>query len=112
MQAPERRIRRSENSLEALHLFLEAVRERDELGAVAVATPDGLLVAGAGPANLDLLGAVGADTDDDVVAWQGEVGRVCRFEAAELPLVMTTTQGSPDPEVVRAGFARILARAA
>jgi hypothetical protein len=47
---PERRTRRSSNCAEALSLLLEAVRDRAELGSVALSDRTGILVAGAGSA--------------------------------------------------------------
>lgn len=57
----ERRRRRSEHTDEALHLLLEAVRERSHVSSIAIIDGQGVVVAGSGPAReLRVLGAVAA----------------------------------------------------
>jgi hypothetical protein len=66
---PDRRKDRSENTLGALTRLLEAARRRSELEALAVADSAGMLVAGAGAAELcDELAAVAPLIDADAPA--------------------------------------------
>jgi hypothetical protein len=71
----ERRSKRSERSLEALRLYLEALALRHELRAVALASHEGFLLAGAGEGydlrELALLAAVGAECPNRVAGLFG-----------------------------------------
>lgn len=62
---PERRVRRSSTPAEALELYLNALAERTNARAIAVADPDGLLVGGVGAGDLEVLAALGADAAPD-----------------------------------------------
>lgn len=68
----ERRRRRSGRKDEALHLLLEAVRERSNISSIAIIDGRGLVVAGTGPEReLLVLGAVAAP------AASGELDAAC-----------------------------------
>jgi hypothetical protein len=115
---PERRQSRSENTLVALTRLLEAARRSAELEAVAIGDDAGLLVAGAGAAELcDELAAIaplGAANDTvptrfDVLSRRTEVRRLA---VDGLEVLISGRGGDLGPAFnrVAAGCARILAK--
>lgn len=68
----ERRTHRSPNPAEAARLYLQALAERHELAALTLANEDGLLIAAAGGAPLDL-------------EWIAAVGCVCAIRGRRGP---------------------------
>jgi hypothetical protein len=106
----ERRNRRSEKAHEAITLFLESLREKVGLAAVALTTRDGLLVAGAG-ANVDLewMGALGASKGLASFSWDEHTLHVQPLNVNNTELRLTSAGSSVHGPSVAAGLARILA---
>jgi hypothetical protein len=102
----ERRHRRSEIPQQAVTYFLEALRERHALEAVALSTEEGLFIAGAGAVDLEHLAAVGAASKSKSFEWQGHRLRVSATTVDGVPLVLTAAGG--ELSGAEAGFERIL----
>ncbi|MCA2977393.1 MAG: hypothetical protein INH41_31105 [Myxococcaceae bacterium] len=108
MTQPERRTRRSSEAHRALSLFLEAVRTRESVEALAVTTEDGLLVAGAGKHDLEWMGSVGASSKRATLTWNERTLHVQRFTVNQVQMYLTSTDKKVDPGPVQAGLERIL----
>lgn len=104
-----RRIRRSEKPHLALNNFLESLRAREGIEALAVTTEDGLLVAGAGPTDVEWMGAVGASSHRSTLTWDERTLHVQRMEVNRVPMFVTSAGGRTDVSTVRLGLERILA---
>ncbi len=106
----ERRYRRSEKAHEALALFLESLREKVGLCAVALTTHDGLLVAGAGRGvDLEWMGAVGAASTRPTFSWDDHTLHVQPIDVNRTELRLTCSGSPVHTPSVAAGLARILA---
>lgn len=108
----ERRSRRSETPHLALSLFLEALRERESLEAVAVTTEEGLFVAGAGEADVEQLGALGAASATPTLTWGDTPLYVQHLSLGEVPVCLTSMGRPTHGPAVEAAFGRILGWAA
>ncbi len=111
MHNPERRIRRSEQPLLALGYLLSSACDRDAVPLLAVTTPDGLFVAGAGTTDAiapELLGGLGAAAS----ATHGQLGDrtffVQTLEAHGISFRLTSLDQPVSSEPISAGFERIL----
>lgn len=104
----ERRKRRSDKHGEAVRLYLESVRARTGVEALAVAAEDGTLVAGAGHLNLDWMAALGASSKRGRLDWDGRVLHVRRMTVNQVRLYIAST-GEPARDEVAEGLDRILA---
>lgn len=89
----ERRRRRSLVPQQAVTLFLESLREKQALGAVALSTQEGLLIAGSGAADLEALAAFGAASKAKRFDWQGQQAHVTPTTLDGIPLVLTAVGG-------------------
>ncbi|MGV3624505.1 MAG: hypothetical protein ACO1OB_27040 [Archangium sp.] len=109
MTKSERRVRRSEQSHQALNLFLESLREREGINSVAVTTEDGFLVAGAGNGDVEWMGALGASSKRQTLNWEKETLHVQKVEVNRVPMFLTSTNRRASAQSVQLGFERILA---
>lgn len=109
MTTSERRTRRSDKAHLALNLFLESLREREGIGAVAVTTEDGFLVAGAGNGDVEWMGALGASSKRTTLAWDEKTLHVQRVEVNRVPMFVTSTDRRAHMGSLQLGFERILA---
>lgn len=106
----ERRRRRSEKAHEAMTLFLESLREKTGLTAVALTTQDGLLVAGAGKSvDIEWMGALGAASRLATLAWDELTLHVQRLAVNDVELYLTSAGQPVNGPSVAAGLSRILA---
>lgn len=108
MRKPERRTRRSEKTHIALNLFLESLREREGIEAVAVTTEEGLLVAGVGTADVEYMGALGAASKRSSLEWEDKKLHVQKLEVNEVPMYLTSAGRRASAQSVELGFQRIL----
>lgn len=108
MRKPERRNRRSEKTHIALNLFLESLREREGIEAVAVTTEEGLLVAGVGTADVEYMGAIGAASKRSILEWEDKKLHVQKLEVNEVPMYLTSAGRRASAQSVELGFQRIL----
>jgi hypothetical protein len=106
----ERRRRRSELAHEAITLFLESLREKAGLQAVALTTKDGLLLGAAGEKlDLEWMGALGASSARRSLKWEGTTLHVQPLALNDVELCLTSA-GKPVPgTLLQAGLSRILA---
>ena len=104
----ERRKRRSEKYGEAVRLYLETVRVKTGVEALALASEDGLLVAGAGALDLDWMAAIGAGSKRSRLEWDGHVVHVRRMHVNDVRLYIAST-GQPTRDDVAENINRILA---
>lgn len=109
MRNPERRNRRSGQAHLALNLFLESLREREGIEAMAVTTEDGFLVAGVGEADVEWMGALGASSKRSTLAWEDRTLHVQRVEVNRVPMFLTSSGRPASAASVQLGFERILA---
>jgi hypothetical protein len=106
----ERRNRRSEKAHEAMTLFLESLREKSGLTAVALTTRDGLLVAGAGrTVDVEWMGALGAASRLAKFAWDELTLHVQRLAVNDVEMFLTCAGQPVNGASVAAGLTRILA---
>lgn len=96
----ERRVRRSPQRQEALGLLLETLRRKHDLAAVALASQEGFLIAGAGEVDLERMAAHAATSSGPTLAWDGRTLGVERFEQWGSSLCLATAGGSLDRGVV------------
>lgn len=110
MRKPERRNRRSEKAHLALNLFLESLREREGIEAVAVTTEDGFLVAGVGETDVEWMGALGASSRRSTLKWEERTLHVQGVEVNGVAMYLTTAgKQLANASSVQVGFERILA---
>ena len=109
MRTPERRNQRSEKAHLALNLFLESMREREGLEALAVTTEDGFLVAGVGETDVEWMGALGASSRRSTFQWDDRTLHVQRVEVNRVPMYVTSAGRAASASAVQLGFERILA---
>jgi hypothetical protein len=106
----ERRRHRSEKVHEAVALFLESLRERSGLTAVALSTGDGRLVGGAGrDVDVEWMGALGAASRRATLSWDEHTLHVQRLAVNDVELFLTSAGCPLHGPAVAAGLARILA---
>lgn len=106
----ERRHRRSDQAHKALTLFLESLREKAGLTAIALSTPDGLLVAGAGrTVDVEWMGALGAASRRPKFAWEEVTLHVHRLAVNDVELCLTSADHPVNSAAIAAGLTRILA---
>lgn len=84
----ERRVSRSESSIEAVGLYFHSLCARSGLKAVALATEDGSLVAGAGKGDVEYMGAVGASSRLSTLEFDGHPLHVRRLEVNAVPMCL------------------------
>ncbi len=96
----ERRVHRSPQRQEALGLLLESLRRKHQLAAVALASPEGFLVAGAGDVDLERMAAHAATGGGPTVVWDGRTLHVERFEQWGSSLCLAAAGGHVDRRVV------------
>jgi predicted regulator of Ras-like GTPase activity (Roadblock/LC7/MglB family) len=109
MRKPERRNRRSEKAHLALNMFLESLREREGIEALAVTTADGFLVAGVGETDVEWMGALGASAQRSTIRWEERTLHVDRVEVNKVPMFLTSSGKRASAATVQVGFERILA---
>ena len=109
MRKLERRNQRSEKAHLALNLFLESMREREGIEALAVTTEDGFLVAGVGETDVEWMGALGASSKRSTLTWEERTLHVQRVEVNRVPMFVTSTGRPALAASVKLGFERILA---
>ena len=109
MRKPERRNQRSEKAHLALNLFLESMRAREGIEALAVTTEDGFLVAGVGETDVEWMGALGASSKRSTLTWEERTLHVERVEVNRVPMFVTSTNRPAVAASVKLGFERILA---
>jgi len=106
----ERRFKRSERAHEALTLFLESLREKAGLSAVALTTDDGLLLAGAGQkVDLEWMGALGASSRRASFTWENQTLHVQPLQVNDISFFLTSAGKTVHGASVAAGLQRILA---
>jgi hypothetical protein len=115
MMHTERRQHRSNDRVEAAQLFLGAVARRARLDAVALSTEDGLLVAGVGDADHELLAAhgclqaAGRPSPDQAEVTGGEPLHAYPIVLRGAILYLSSLGGSFEPgDDVQRALARIL----
>jgi hypothetical protein len=81
--------------------YLETLCAQQGLQAVALATQDGMLVAGAGQGDVEYMGAVGASSHLKRVNFDGQVLHVHRLEVNGVPMCLTLA-GNDLPDAVPA----------
>jgi hypothetical protein len=72
-------------------MFLESLREREGIDAVAVTTADGFLVAGVGETDVEWMGALGASSQRSTIAWEDRTLHVQRLNVNKVPMFITTS---------------------
>jgi hypothetical protein len=105
MLLTERRRTRSCRPSEALSLLLQHAREKIGVPAIALGTPSGFLIAGAGD-NLERLAELGADVEGGVASIAHIATR--RLRVGESDLLLTSVGGKIDIDL-SATVRRILA---
>jgi hypothetical protein len=105
----ERRTRRSEKTGQALNLFLESLRLKRGVPALALTTDDGLLVAAAGTGDLEWMGAIGAARRRRQVEWENRDLHVQKVEVNDLTLWLTSEGQPVSDDNALGGICRILA---
>jgi len=106
----ERRRRRSELAHEAITLFLESLREKAGLRAVALTTRDGLLLGGAGTeVDLEWMGALGASSARSTLKWEGTTLHVQPLALNDVELCVTSAGQAVPRALLQGGLSRILA---
>ncbi len=103
------RRRRSQTVPQALNYFLQTLCFKRQLDAVTLTTSDGEFIAGAGKADVEHLGLVGASSHRRSLTYETSSAFVSRFEVNDARLCLTSL-GAPlgDDDAV-GGIMRILA---
>jgi hypothetical protein len=102
----ERRSTRSADPQRAVSMYLETLCAKQGLKAVALATQDGTLVAGAGEGDVEYMGTVGASSHRKQLSFDGEVLHVRRLEVNGVTMCLTMA-GADRPDAAEA-ICRIL----
>jgi hypothetical protein len=105
----ERRLRRSEKTHLAMSHYLEALRARRGLDAVALATEEGFFIAGAGDVDLEWMGALGVSSRRRQLDWDDHTLHVQPIEVNALTLFLVSTDQPVADENAVSGIRRILA---
>lgn len=103
----DRRTRRSNVLQESLNHFLDALRMKRNLAAVALSTCDGLLISGSGPVDLELMGALGSIRR--TAAFEGKTLHVSRFDVNDVELCLTCLGAPVRDDAAVGSLMRILA---
>ncbi len=107
---PERRRRRSEHAHQAISYFLQALKERAGVKALALTTHDGLLLGAAGEhLDLEWMGALGASSARTTLKWEGTTLHVQPVSLKDAELCLTSAGRAIPPDLVEDGLTRILA---
>jgi hypothetical protein len=104
----ERRKRRSDKAHLAVSHYLETLRVKRGLDAVALATEEGFFIAGAGNVDLEWMGALGASSRLRELEWDEHQLHVHPFEVNELTLYLVAAGKAVRDEVALKGIRRIL----
>ncbi len=105
----ERRLRRSEKTHLAMAHYLESLRVKRGLDAVALATEEGFFIAGAGNVDLEWMGALGASSRCSQLEWDEHTLHVHPVEVNELTLYLVAAGQPVRDETALRGIRRILA---
>ncbi len=105
----ERRLRRSEKTHLAMSHYLEALRLKRGLDAVALATEEGFFIAGAGNVDLEWMGALGVSSRRRQLEWDEHTLHVHPVEVNELTLYLVAAGQPVSDESALSGIRRILA---
>jgi hypothetical protein len=89
-----------------LSLYLDSLCAHGGLAAIALATEDGTLVAGAGKGDLEYMGILGATSRLSRLNWDGRELQVKRLEINSVPMCVVM-DGQPFIDAV-AGIQRLL----
>ncbi len=104
------RVRRSQNVSEAMGLYLEALRLKRGVDALALTTDDGHFVAGAGEGfDLEWMGSVGAASPSRQLEWGEHQLYVHELEVNDLWLRLTVAGKPLGDSDALGGICRILA---
>ncbi|MFT3841808.1 MAG: hypothetical protein QM723_32760 [Myxococcaceae bacterium] len=109
MPAAERRKRRSDKTHLAVSHYLETLRTKRGLDAVALATEEGFFIAGAGDVDLEWMGALGASSRLRELEWDDHTLHVHPFEVNALTLYLVAAGKAVRDEIALKGIRRILA---
>lgn len=104
----ERRHHRSARTNEAVIFFLEALRQRNGLEAVALSTRHGELVAGVGALDTEWMGMLGASRRLTHLTWEGRELHVQRLDVNGVRLFLTTAGVAIPAEPELSGIRRVL----
>ena len=104
----ERRNKRSDKLHEAVSLYLDAVRRRTGLSALALTTDDGDFVAGSGDLDVEWMGSLGATRRLRTLEWNDQTLHVSRLSVNEVPMVLTAAGPYPPDQKTLATIQRIL----
>jgi hypothetical protein len=104
----DRRKRRSEKTHLAMSHYLESLRTRRGLDAVALATEEGFFIAGAGNVDLEWMGALGASSRLRELEWDEHTLHVHPFEVNALTLYLVAAGKAVRDDVALRGIRRIL----
>jgi len=89
----ERRQRRSAQRQEAVGLLLDSLRQRERLEALALATEEGLLIAGSGTLDLERMGALAPTSRGPTMPWGERTLHVERFDMRGFWLYLASAGG-------------------
>jgi len=103
----ERRVRRSQRLQDALKHFFDALRLKRSLSAVALTTGDGLLIAGSGAVDLEMMGALGSIRR--TAKFEGKTLHVSRFEVNDVELCLTCLGAPVRDDAAVGSLMRLLA---
>jgi hypothetical protein len=103
----ERRTRRSNSLQHAVNIFLDGLRIKRNLAAVALSTNDGRFVGGAGSVDLELLGIVGSIRR--TAKFEGKTLHVSRFDVNDVELCLTSLGAPVRDDSALGDLMRILA---
>ncbi len=104
----ERRKRRSEKTHLAVSHYLETLRVKRGLDAVALATEEGFFIAGAGNVDLEWMGTIGASSRLRELEWDEHTLHVHPFEVNALTFYLVAAGKAVRDEVALKGIRRIL----
>lgn len=106
----ERRRLRSSKPHEAVNLYLESVREKAGVDAIALTTSDGLLIGGAAETKVDLewMGAVGAASTKPSLTWERRTLHVEPLNVHSFDLCLTSAGRKVKGSALTEGLERIL----
>ena len=103
----DRRLRRSEKMHEAMTRWLEVLRLKRGLSAVALASEQGF-IAGSGDVDLEWMGALGASRRCNELEWNEHTLFVQPVELEQLTLYLVATEARINDEAALQGIRRIL----
>jgi hypothetical protein len=103
----ERRTRRSNSLQHAINIFLDGLRIKRNLTAVALSTNDGRLVGGSGSVDLELMGLVGSIRR--TAKFEGKTLHVSRFDVNNVELCLSSLGAPVRDDSALGDIMRILA---